>query len=50
LVLATGKCGLIGGAAAMDLSWLDMPFTLTRLLAYDYYGDVAAAFANDFSI
>lgn len=42
--------GLTGGATAMDLSWLDLSFTLTQLLAYDYYGDVTAAFADVFSI
>ncbi|CAN6201429.1 unnamed protein product [Urochloa humidicola] len=39
----------------MDLPWLDLPFTFLTLLlatrlAYDYYGDVAAAFAGGFSI
>ncbi|KAJ1259436.1 hypothetical protein BS78_10G155100 [Paspalum vaginatum] len=39
----------------MDFPWLDLPFTFLTLLlatrlAYDYYGDVAAAFAGGFSI
>jgi hypothetical protein len=54
-VLAGDERGLAGGAAAMDLPWLDLPFTFLTLflatrLAYDYYGDVAAAFAGGFSI
>jgi len=53
---ASDERGLAGGgAAAMDLPWLDLPFTFLTLLlatrlAYDYYGDVAAAFAGGFSI
>lgn len=55
LAVAGGERGLAGGAAAMDLPWLDLPFTFLTLLlatrlAYDYYGDVAAAFAGGFSI
>ncbi|CAN6221172.1 unnamed protein product [Urochloa humidicola] len=39
----------------MDFPWLDIPFTFLTLLlatrlAYDYYGDIAAAFAGGFSI
>ncbi|CAN6216690.1 unnamed protein product [Urochloa humidicola] len=39
----------------MDFPWLDLPFTFLTLLlatrlAYDYYGDIAAAFAGGFSI
>ena len=39
----------------MDLPWLDLPFTILTLLlptrlAYDYYSDIAAAFAGGFSI
>lgn len=44
-----------GGAAAMELPWLDLPFTLLTLLlatrlAYDYYGVVAATFTGSFSL
>uniref|UniRef100_A0A0D9WQY2 RING-type E3 ubiquitin transferase n=1 Tax=Leersia perrieri TaxID=77586 RepID=A0A0D9WQY2_9ORYZ len=39
----------------MELSWLDLPFTLLTLLlatrlAYDYYGVVAATFTGSFSL
>lgn len=49
------ELGFAGGEAAMDLPWLDLPFTFLTLLlatrlAYDYYGVVAGAFAGGFSI